>query len=281
VIKLDTKGLATRGVPPVVPVLWDRRGGELVPLEAHIDIWRFLPERRAGTARALAIASFIDLVNRHKDDHSAIFANTDWKAPSFVAVIDYHQTGGEARNLGHRITYDFPLTDEWRAWRGQDLVVMDQGEFAAFIEERIAELSSPAEAERGEFERLFQSKFATPAELIQLSRGLQVKVGVNVKQARTLQSGESEVVFEESHHDAAGNKLIVPGLFMLSVPVFFRGHPVRLPARLRYRAGSSIKWVYQLYRPDIFVGGRIEGEMEHVRKATGLPVYEGAPEVAD
>jgi len=156
---------------------------------------------------------------------------------------------------------------------------MDQGDFAAFLEDHIADLSSPEDAEREDHERTFGVKVATPAELIQLSRGLQVFSGVQVKNAVTLQSGEASIVFEEEHRDAACNRLQVPGLFILSIAPFFMGELTRIPVRLRYRlAGGRLTWSFQIYRPDIAVTDRLRADLDVIRRDTALPVFEGAPE---
>lgn len=277
-LSIPTAGLG-EGLPDKVPVIWDHAGQRLVSVRDEIERYRLRPERRSGRAGMLTLDSFVALVNRHKDEHSAVFGDTDWRAPSLMAVIDYHETGGTPRHMRHRIAYAFPLSEEWKAWREGDGQAMGQGEFAAFVEDRIAELTAPDPEERKEFEKLFQTKIAAPNELILLSRGLQVCVGQNVKNASTLQSGEAEIVFEETHHDAKGNRLVVPGLFMLSLPIFFGGERVRVPVRLRYRVKSgAIVWFFQMYRPDLAVTQRVRDDLAAVAEQTGLPVYEGAPE---
>ncbi|MEW5422675.1 DUF2303 family protein [Amorphus sp. 3PC139-8] len=282
-----TEGLG-EGLPATVPLLWDPKHGQVVSVYTEIERFRLHPRRRKGTATALTLESFCELVNRHSDLHSAIFADTDWRAPGFTAVINYHESvpdgdaddsDAQARHGDHRIAYAFPLTEEWQAWIAANGERMPQDDFAAFLEERIAELATPSEDERREFEPLFGTKFATPAELVQLSRGLQVHVGQKIKNSRILQSGEAEVVFEETHTDASGERLVVPGLFMLSVPVFVRGQSVRIPVRLRYRAhGGAISWFFQMYRPDIVITGRVLEDLAKAAEATGLPAYEGQPE---
>lgn len=74
------------------------------------DGWRTSPETKLGTAHVTTLSSFIELVERHKTEHSVIFANMDWQRPSLTAVIDYHkkENGGAADNGKHRIQYEFP-----------------------------------------------------------------------------------------------------------------------------------------------------------------------------
>lgn len=268
------------GLPSSVPVLIDNRNGTAQPAASLIENFRFKPSRKRGTAQALTLQSFIDLTNRHKTTDSAVFAATDWKAPSFSAVIDYHaKEGALADNLRHRISYAFPASEEWKAWVAQNGEPMEQGLFAAFLEDRIADLSAPTDAERIWLERDFGTTVATPAQLIQLSRGLQVNVDSVVKNIVNLATGEAQVAFEETHTDGDGKPLKVPGLFMLAIAPFFMGEKISLPVRLRYRkSGQKIVWFYQMYRPDQFVTERVRDDLITVAGKTELPTFEGSPE---
>ncbi|MFN4124465.1 DUF2303 family protein [Pannonibacter indicus] len=131
------------------------------------------------------------------------------------------------------------------------------------------------------YESLFATTVATPAQVMELSRGLQVNVAATVKNAQTLQTGEGSIQFEETHHDASGKPLKVPGLFILQTEIFFMGTPVRMPVRLRYRSGGGrIKWFFQIWRPDLHVTERIRADLDVIRdKLPDIAVYEGAPEM--
>lgn len=136
-----------------------------------------------------------------------------------------------------------------------------------------------AERQREGLERDFATTVATPSQLVELSRGLQVNVASKVKAAHTLANGEGQIVWEESHQDANGAPLKVPGIFILSVPPFFMGDKMRIPVRLRYRAaGGSVTWFYQIYRPDQFITEHVRHALFDAREKTGLPAYEGKPE---
>ena len=280
IIGIDVPDLGP-GLPARVPALLDARTGNISSAQSLIETFRQKPSRKTGTARALTLHAFIDLTNRHKTVDSAVFADTDWRNPSFQAVIDYHvaESRGAADNLKHRTAYAFPASEEWKAWVEQNGEPMEQGKFAAFLEDRIADLSAPTDAERIWLERDFGTTVATPAQLIQLSRGLQVNVDSVVKNVVNLATGEAQVVFEEMHTDGNGQPLRVPGIFMLSIAPFFMGEKVSLPVRLRYRkAGQKILWFYQMYRPDQFVTERVRADLTTVAEKTELPTFEGSPE---
>ncbi len=273
-----TKGLGV-GLPDAVPVAFDRKTNRFQSLHALIEEARLAPSRRKGTATADTLKSFIDLINRHKDDRSALFGKTTWPEPKLTAVVNYDDAGTDARHGDHRIVYTFPLTAEFKTWIEGNGKPLDQAEFAFFLEEHSAELAAPSDAEKNIYEALFKEGFATPSEVIQLSRHLEVFVAAKAKQGIRLQTGERVVEFAEEHQNANGEKIVIPGIFMVSVPAFIDGDPVRIPARLRYRiSGGSIKWFYQLYRWENFLREQVEHDLFDAAKATELPSFQGAPE---
>lgn len=280
VLHIKTDGLGD-GLPPTVPVLFDHRLGSagLQSLHTEIEKYRLDPLRRIGTARATTRDSFIALVQRHALPQSVLFAKTDWPNPQLLAVIDYHAMDEGPGHLQHRVVYDFPVSDEFKAWSGNDAKAMTQQQFAEFCEERVCDLAAPTEQEESFYSGMFRVPVASPADMVTLSRGLQVNVESVAKSTVTLQSGEGEIMFAEQHLDNNRQKLVVPGLFMICAPAFVGGDPVRLPARLRYRvAGGKVSWQYHLFQWRYWIRQRVIDDLTAVAEATGLPAYEGAPE---
>lgn len=274
---------------------------EIRSLKGEIDAYRTKPAFREGTGHAGTIDSFIALVNRHASADTAIFVDANWKAPKLLAVIDYHaRAGGDdialteqarqnakagedelARNCRHRIAYAFPLSEPWKEWVAKDGEWFKQAEFAEFLEDHIHEIAAPLDTmhEEKEVAERLRTRIASPAEIMDLARGLDVKVGASVKNRVKLASGETQIVFEETHHDSEGRDLIVPGLFILSVPIFYRDEAVRLPVRLRYRVtNGAIVWAFLIHRPDEAVEATVRDIVSQVAENTGLPVYDGSPE---
>ena len=270
------------GVPDEIPVA--PRRGEQPGISSVAQLfaeYRQHPQKKAGTANAQTFESFCTLANRHKTDDSVIFANMDWRKPSLTAIIDYHQNqpGGLADNGRHRIHYAFPLSEEWQKWLEMDGQPMKQQDFAWFLEDRILEVSSPEVADLA-YEQQFGTKIALASQLVELSRGLNVRVDSVVKNAVTLQTGEASIQFEEAHTDAAGQPLKVPGLFILNIAPFFMGDKVRIPVRLRYRlVGGKIMWFYNIYRPDLVITETVRASLFEAKRETELPAYEGSPEM--
>ena len=109
--------------------------------------------------------------------------------------------------------------------------------------------------------------------------GLVVNEASRFENANVLQTGETKLKFETTHLNENGDKLTVPGLFMVAIPLFIDGAEIRIAARLRYRkAGGSLTWFYNLYRPHVVMRNRLVEDLAHVGEATALPTFEGSPE---
>ncbi len=280
-IALVAPAAAGRGLPGEIPVHFDRKAQSLQSVHALFEQWRIRPERRKGTATVDTLESFIDLVKRHADaESSVIFADATMPRPALTAVLDYHDMAGVPGWGQHRVVYPFPVTDEFKGWLAMDAKPMEQREFAEFLEEHAAELAAPMDQERSDFERLFKCTMATPADMITLSRHLEILVGRKVTRAERLQTGEATVEFIEEHTTKGGEKVDIPGCFMVNVPPFVDGDTARFPARLRYRVGSgSIIWFYQLYRPMQVLRDRVRSDLDYAAEDLGLPKFQGKPEM--
>ncbi|WP_337738355.1 DUF2303 family protein [Agrobacterium vitis] len=277
---VETAGLGD-GLPEKILLAVDTKNGRISDLKSQIEAYRQGPKRRTGEAMVTTLDSFIDLVNRHaSENETVVFASTTYPNLKLTAVINYHSVENVPGHSDHRIGYAFPITPEMAAWLAKNNKPFTQGEFAEWLDEHCAELSEADDTEKDLYEGLFKERFADPSRLIELSRDLEISVGGKVKQNIRLASGERSLVFEETHSDSNGQPISIPGLFMLCVPAWVDGDPVRIPARLRYRVkGGEISWMYQLYRPDIALRDQVKKDLEAVASNTALPVFEGKPEV--
>ena len=257
-------------------------GGSQIDMAGKLDEWRGSPKRREGSASVETLDSFIALVNRHKDEGSAIFASLKNEKPWLRAVIDYHDLLRNPRFGAHSVRYEFPLSPEFLAWRGVSGRKLDQTQFAEWIEDHIHELSSPTVDEENEFEKALGLKFGLPHELVKVARGISIHAAVKVANIQTLATGEAQMVYEETHDvkDSDRKPIKVPGLVLVSVPLFYGGDMVRLPFRLRYeRVGGAVVWKFLAFRLDRILLGALEGEFEKAIEGTGLPAFRGTPEM--
>lgn len=261
--------------------------------ESIFDQFRTNPKRRLGTANMLSLDSFIEHVNRFRDDDTVVFADNNRSAPKLTAVLDYHEAGAEnAPRFGdHRTHFNFPLSDEWKAWQAKNAEPMKMVDFAHFLEDRIIDVMPHGLINLTDDAKIYidtlgnpntdyAKKIADPAKLMELATGLQIFENSVVKEANKLASGESQIEFTTEHTDAAGQKLNIPQLFVLGIPVFKNGLPYQIIARLRYRKmGGQIVFFYELWRTDRVFDHAFDEAVERVREEVGRPVLIGHPEV--
>ncbi len=278
------------------------KGMAAVSVKPFMDPWRTQPERREGTAAMTDLASFIAHAKRNKDEASALFAEGAGMSARLLAIYDYHliagpqaitygtkdgvqaverETDNPARWCGHRCGYDFPMSDEWRAWFGQSGEKMGQADFAAFLEEHIADLIPPPNAK--DLEKTNAAKIAKhygaiggPDKLMAVARGLKVTSTEKVEQSQNLQTGEIQVTYSQDHGDG---KVKVPGLFFIVIPVFQNGTAYRIAVRLRYRLSQgAVIWFFELYRADLVFRDAFQADCAKAAQETGLPLFYGKPE---
>lgn len=265
-------------------------GKKLESVKRFIDEYRDRPERRTGTATLADVPSFCAYLNRFKGGPSAVFAVPDRKAARLEAIIDYHAESfaGPPAFREHRAVYRFPFSDPWQKWTGANEKAMGQTDFAEFIEDNIDDLiappqpgenESPADIALYNLVAKLGTRMASPAQLLDLSRGLQVHAQEKVKNVVNLATGEIAVQYEVDHQSADGGKLSVPGIFLLAIPVVLNGPTYRVIARLRYRQRSGdVQWLFKLHRIDRVFDDAFRETCETVAKSTELPVFQGEPE---
>lgn len=258
----------------------------LTPVKQFLHDKQPPPDRRKGVASMQTLASFCDHVNRHKADHSAIFASYNRAAmgATLEAVLDYNSAGpeGEARYCEHRTIYRFPFSQEWRAWAKADGESMSVGEFAEFLEDRIADVREPSiitgEAMKDRIEQM-GLKLTGPAGVLTLSRGLSIRVETKVGDHQKLESGESKVFFEEKHTDEKGGALNIPSGFPISIPVFEGDDPYVVLVRLRYRKrDGTIKFSCHLSQLEAVFMHAFQTACATAQESTGLDLFYGSPE---
>lgn len=265
-------------------------GLTLTALSNYLHEEAKVPNRRKGTARMQALESLIQHVNRHKAPNSALFAtyNRSGSSASLTAVLDYNLGGAEtetksdlARFCEHRCEYLFPLSDEWKAWGQANGKAMSIEPFAEFLEDRIIDVIDPVEVSdtvAGQAKRI-GLQLASITELLTLSRGLSVNVETEVHNHNKLQTGEAQIVFKEAHKTSSGEPLIVPGGFVISIPVFEGGTPYNMLVRLRYTVRQGgMKWTCMLSRFDLAFLDAFHEACELAKSETQLPIFYGSPE---
>jgi len=271
-----------RGLAPSVSTFVLPEGLKLQSIKHLVNEWLPRPERRSGTARLDTLDSFIEHTKRFASANSVIFADPNPNAPKLTAVLDYHAAGADSTPswCTHRGVYAFPVSDEWKIWSQK--IELDQRTFAEFLEDRLVDVVDPEllTSDRvKQFAEGLDITLATPAQLLTLSRGLEVSVGQKVANSVNLSTGERSLQFTEEHSDKAGQRLKVPGGFVVGIPVFQGDAIYPVPVRLRYQVVSgAVRWTLQPQRADLVFRDAFDRAVTHVGEATELPVLRGAPE---
>ena len=255
-------------------------GRQVYSIKKHLDEYLASPERKRGTAVLTTLGSFIEHAKRFADGNSALFANTDPKAPSLMAVLNYHEASSGSPRFGdHRALYSFPVSEEWRAWTGTR--PMGQGDFAQFIEDHLHDVLDPSQAgkEAWGFVEQLEVVLSTPTQLLALSKGLTVYVEAKAKHTVNLSTGEGALSFETEHRDAAGAPLKVPRGFAVGIPVFTAEAHYSLPIRLRYKVREGrVTWELLPHRVEQAFRHAVTEACDKAKADTGLPLFYGTPE---
>lgn len=276
----------TRGTADAATVHLVPKGMAVFDPKKILDQYLPAPERRTGTTALADVASFGAYVNRHKRPETVIFADLDaGGTPTLECVFDADAEGPAGAGWNqHRATYAFPLSSEWQAWRRAHGQAQAQGDFAAFVDERAADLLDPEALAEDTAPRVLAGRLgvqlAQGAAVIAASRGLRIRAEVDVTEVVSVSSGETELTFNERHKAEGGaGALMVPSAFLVGIPVF-RGEPRdAFLVRLRYRRqpqAARILWTLSLHQADEVLRAAVQEVVERVRSATGLPVFFGA-----
>jgi uncharacterized protein YfdQ (DUF2303 family) len=208
-----------------------------------------LPDHIKQSVVLQTVDSLVDYGNRFKTENTVLFA--DIAANTIVASIDYHAPAA-AGHLGHKATLTLPFSVEWKTWSDIDGKLMEQIEFARFLEENAGDVVAP-----------------TGAELLDACRDLQARRKVNfTKAVRTSSDNESFEYTDETTATTKKGDVEIPSKFQLQIPVYFGGAVTDLFAFLRWRLveGEGLKLGVRLHRA------------EHVRQAVFKQIVTDAAE---
>lgn len=256
------------------------KGMNVQSLKAIRDEDKLVPDYRSDSVTTHNLASFIEHVKRFVSPESVLFADQptiEGNNASFEmkAVVDHHPAGVDVTKAGarkHQINYVAALHVRTARWLQNERKQMMQGDFAAFIEDNLSDLC----VLEG-FTPPFGSAVATPADLLTLSRGLEVRVNQTVRNHSRLSTGEVALVFTTENTRQDGSELIVPEWFGLRLPVFIGTEPIILPVRLRYKVlDGIIKFSYLFHNFDQVLEATVNQTINAVRQALPeLHVVEG------
>lgn len=224
-----------------VPRGWER---EVIDIERYEDA----PYAPRGTVRVHNSDGFVLAFNRRRTIFDALSADdeptgagrgphavyADEDAMALVAILNDHYED-QAGWRDDRIALELRRRPEWEEWKAKDGSMFTQEEFAAFIEDHLAEIVRPE-----------------AAVMLDIAQTFQADIEGGFKQATRLQSGAVQFRYEETIGAKAGTggTIDIPEELGLEVVPFFGGPKYGLTARFRFtlRAGD-LRLGYKLNRP--------------------------------
>lgn len=188
----------------------------------------FPPTRIKRGVALLEAGSFIEYVNRFKNDSTLIFANVTETSASFIAMLDYHGPAPELEPdyCSHTAKFSTIQTPEWKIWLAADRTQMDQVKFATWLEDNAGLFTDPS-----------------GADLLELVQTLSGKSDVRFNSAVRLTSGSNKLHFDEDVilRGASTTKegdVELPAILTAGIAPFQGAPKYEVKARLKYRIDS-------------------------------------------
>lgn len=219
------------------------------------------PNRKRGTHVLKSLDSLLAYLADQQGKGSAyIYADPD--SCTITAVFDDHR-GTTPGWREHRAVFKAEQTSEFRTWITNNKQAKDQTAFAEFIEDNLSDITAPG-----------------AQTLLDVATTIQATTGINFSSAKRLQSGQTQLTYTENIDARAGanGALEIPKEFQLGVRLFKNGEGYKLRARLKYRLSQgSVKFWYELDRPEIAVEDAFGGYVSRLRDISGYQVLIGCP----
>jgi len=239
-----------------IPVALIPEGYELrtVPEAIHNE-YAEGPHKLEATRTFYAPESFSTYFKTYADSDSIVLASPTRLTVN--AIIDYHQAspgeGNYQRWQRHTATLVMQKSEQLKAWIANSGKLMNQVDFAEFLQENAADVSQPS-----------------VSEMLTIARDLRATVGMTAVSNFNQQTGEVELSFKNEVNASAGlrtQKIEIPERFFLNIPLFANDEPRPVICDFRYRAGQEMKLFYKLYQIDRMLEQRFKTVIDSLNEA--------------
>lgn len=246
--------------------LYIDRDNDTIDLRDELEAQQAHPNRKTGQHTVTDVDSLVDYLAKHGLPQTELWGSPD--AGTIRAVINAHnEAGAGGGNDGHgiagwgdhTITLNLKASKDWIEWVKNDGQMMQQTQFAEFIEDHLPNFVTPS-----------------GADMLELAQTFQATTKVDFDSSQRLKSGETQVTYKEATEATAGKKgtIQIPDTFTLGLQVYERGDAYRVDARFRYRInGGQLALGYRLTRPRDVLLAAFEGVADDVRAATSRDVW--------
>lgn len=218
------------------------------------------PGRKVGDTTVRDADSFLSYFEKHSDLDSEVYA--DDRRLTVIAVLDAHKTDS-ARWNSHSVTLTLRKTEAWEQWISYDGKLLNQEQFAEFLEDHLPELQRP-----------------DAATMLEIAQSIQGATKAEFQSGTRLQSGERQLKYVETVTAKAGQKgeLTIPETFVIGLVPFEGSEGYQLTARLRYRInGGPLQLGYKLERPTDTLRTAFGDVVEAIGEDITVPVLNGSP----
>jgi len=220
-----------------------------------------VPSRKAGNTTVRDATSFHAYFTKHSDASTEVYADAD--RLTVTAVLDAH-TADTARWSGHRLTLSLRKTESWAQWLEHDGRLMQQEQFAEFLEDHLPELLEPS-----------------AAEMLEIAQSIQGATKVEWQNSTRLSSGQRQFTYAETVQAKAGQRgqLTIPETFVIGLVPFEGSEGYKLTARFRYRItkDGGLTLGYKLERPGDVIRKAFGDVVEVIGADIEQPIMNGTP----
>ncbi|MDV5145889.1 DUF2303 family protein [Streptomyces sp. SBC-4] len=236
-------------------------GGGTQTLDLTGPQYTGVPARKSGTTTVRDAISFTAYFTKHADPDTEVYADAD--RLTVTAVLDAH-TATSARWSGHRLTLSLRKTEAWAQWLEHDGRLMQQEQFAEFLEDHLPELLEPS-----------------AADMLEIAQSIQGATKAEFQSSTRLSSGQRQFAFVETLTAKAGQKgqLTIPEVFTIGLVPFEGSEGYKLTARFRYRLGrdGALTLGYKLERPGDILRTAFQDVVTKIGDEIEQPIMNGTP----
>lgn len=234
----------------------------------NLERYRSQPSRKRGNVELHDAASLGKYVNEHDDKSGSTALYADVYERRIVAVINGHAPAadgadGEPGWGDHCGRLQLRPTPEWLAWANLDGKLVDQVRFAEHIEDRLDDIRTPS-----------------GADVLELAKTFEAKVGVEFESAIVLESGQRQLTYKETIAARAGaaGQITIPKEITLGIKPFEGSDAYAIRARLRYRINAGALTIgIQLVKAEDVLRDAVNDTVATIESDTGLVAFSGTP----
>lgn len=225
------------------------------------------PKTKRGKIEVHTPDALVAYAKRHLDDDgSTLWADVD--AASITVILNDHDLDrkpnldGHAGWADHRVHLQLRHSAEWAAWTAGNEKLVDQETFAAFLEEHVQDVAEP-----------------DGVTLLEVARTFHATVGARFKRATNLNSGETQLVYEQQIEAAAGRAgdAKVPTELTVALRPFYGDEMVLVRGRFMFRVrDGQLALGYRLLNLIEVKQTSVQRLVGVVSSELALPIIEGA-----